>query len=359
MELVDGPNLSERLRSAGPMPAAAVARLGAALADALDHVHRRGITHRDVKPGNVLLGERPMLADFGIARLVDTARITQTGFLIGTPAYLAPEQISGGEVGEPADVYALGLVLLEALTGRREFEGEGPEVAFARLSRRPEVPDGWPGLTDLLRTMTDPEPGARPPAADVVAALRRAAPDLDRAAAGPGAERGAARAVPAAARAVPAAAEVGPHTQVLPPTARKAGAASWLGRRKPLVGALAVLLAAGAGAGAAALRPVSDQPVPPSSAPAQPAPAKQRVTPTPERSAESGRRDSGDEDRDSSRSNRDDSSRSSRENGSGSSTENGNRDSGGSGSGDSGSGGSGSSDGGSGGSNRGGLLPIG
>jgi len=115
MEFVDGPTLSEQLRS-GPMQAGEVSRLGAELAYALAYVHSRGITHRDVKPANVLMGGRPMLTDFGIARLVDAARVTQTGYLIGTPAYLAPEQVSGGPVGMPADVYALGLVLLEALS---------------------------------------------------------------------------------------------------------------------------------------------------------------------------------------------------------------------------------------------------
>ena len=178
MEFVDGPTLSDRLQQ-GPMQAGEVSRLGAELAYALAYVHSRGITHRDVKPANVLMGGRPMLTDFGIARLVDAARVTQTGYLIGTPAYLAPEQVTGGAVGMPADVYALGLLLLEALTGYREFDGDGPEAAFARLSRQPYVPDGLPGLTGLLREMTALDPADRPSAADVSERLRRSATDLD------------------------------------------------------------------------------------------------------------------------------------------------------------------------------------
>jgi hypothetical protein len=178
MEYVDGPTLAEQLRNC-PMQAGEVSRLGAELAYALAYVHSRGITHRDVKPANVLMGGRPMLTDFGIARLVDAARVTQTGYLIGTPAYLAPEQVRGGPVGMPADVYALGLVLLEALTGRREFDGDGPETAFARLSRQPAVPEDLPGLTELLHEMTALDPADRPTAADVSERLRASASGLD------------------------------------------------------------------------------------------------------------------------------------------------------------------------------------
>jgi serine/threonine protein kinase len=178
MEFVDGPTLAEQLRE-GPMQAGEVSRLGAELGYALAYVHSRGITHRDVKPANVLMGGRPMLTDFGIARLVDAARVTQTGYLIGTPAYLAPEQVNGGAVGMPADVYALGLVLLEALTGHREFEGDGHETAFARLSRQPSVPENLHGLTDLLRAMTALNPADRPSAADVSERLQESAPELD------------------------------------------------------------------------------------------------------------------------------------------------------------------------------------
>ena len=174
MQLVAGPPLSERLQ-AGPWPEQAVAGLGAELADTLGYVHSNGVTHRDVKPANVLLGEddRPMLGDFGIARLVDTTRVTAAGYLVGTAAYMSPEQVRGAPVGPATDVYALGLVLLECVTGRREYPGALMESLTARLHRPPDVPPGLAhGLTPLLTRMTATDPTERPTAADVAAALR-------------------------------------------------------------------------------------------------------------------------------------------------------------------------------------------
>lgn len=175
MELVDGSTLSEHLRL-GPMAAARVAEIGTAVADALAYVHGQGLVHRDVKPANVLLGSggRTYLADFGIARLVDAQHVTQAGDVLGTPAYFAPEQVTGEPVGPPADVYALGLVLLECMTGRREYDGASIETAMARLDRPPQLgptlPAGW---RDLLLGMTARQPSSRLSAAQVVERLRR------------------------------------------------------------------------------------------------------------------------------------------------------------------------------------------
>jgi tRNA A-37 threonylcarbamoyl transferase component Bud32 len=172
-DLVDGPTLAERLKG-GPLDAATVRDLALGLAAALAHVHSRGFIHRDIKPANILLDEggHPRLADFGIARALDGTVATATGAIAGTAAYLAPEQARGEAVESPADVYALGLVLLEALTGRREYPGTAVESATARLFRRPVVPAGlqW-HLTSLLKSMTDPDPARRPTAAEVAAAL--------------------------------------------------------------------------------------------------------------------------------------------------------------------------------------------
>ncbi len=174
MQFVDGDTLADRLGQ-GPIGLAATVALGAPLAAALDHVHAHDIVHRDLKPPNILLdGEGiPHITDFGIARLVDATQVTATGFMIGTASYLSPEQVRGASVGPPTDVYALGLVLLECLTGRREYPGTALEAALARLHRHPEVPvDLPPPLADLLTAMTADEPADRPTAGRVAVELR-------------------------------------------------------------------------------------------------------------------------------------------------------------------------------------------
>jgi serine/threonine protein kinase len=179
MELVPGRTLADRLRS-GPLPSAEVATLAAQLASALNYIHRRDIVHRDLKPANILLaasddprdGETAKLTDFGIARLVDGARMTMTGHTLGTANYVSPEQLQGERVGPPSDVYSLGLVLLECLTGEVAYPGIGAEAALARLSRQPTIPDSVPdGWARLLATMTHRDPGARPGAAEVGVAV--------------------------------------------------------------------------------------------------------------------------------------------------------------------------------------------
>ncbi|MDQ0745590.1 hypothetical protein QFZ62_002898 [Clavibacter sp. B3I6] len=179
MEIVDGTTLADRMKE-GPLPGPEVARIGGILADALGYIHRRGVVHRDVKPANVLLA-RPeddepaaaKLTDFGIARLVDGTRLTSTGSIIGTVSYLSPEQALGESVGAPTDVYALGLVLLECLTGRRTFPGTAAESTMARVVRDPDIPArlgaAW---VDLLTRMTRRDPAARPTAREVAAELR-------------------------------------------------------------------------------------------------------------------------------------------------------------------------------------------
>jgi serine/threonine protein kinase len=164
MELVEGETLSDTI-GRGPIPSERTAVIGASVAQALAYCHAQGLVHRDVKPGNVLIGNdgRVRLTDFGIARLVDAARVTSTGMMVGTASFLAPEQVAGETVGPPADVYALGLVLLECLTGQREYAGSTVEVALARLHRQPVVPEDLPaGWSGLLRAMTAREPADRP-----------------------------------------------------------------------------------------------------------------------------------------------------------------------------------------------------
>ncbi len=172
MRLVDGPNLAQRLRS-GPLSQDAVVDLAARLADALAHVHAHGITHRDLKPANILMsGEGPLIGDFGVAHAFDATRVTETGGVVGTAAYMAPEQVRGEDVGPPADVYALGLVLLECLSGEREYTGTPVEAAVGRLHRQPRIPTGLSAtMTTLLRGMTARKPSQRPTAAAIVRIL--------------------------------------------------------------------------------------------------------------------------------------------------------------------------------------------
>jgi len=175
MELVDGPSLSSRLAD-GPLDTTDAAQLLVDLAGALHVVQTAGIVHRDVKPSNVLLAPSPVpgrrwspkLADFGIASLVDSTRVTATGAVLGTAAYLSPEQALGTRVGPASDVYSLGLVVLEALTGERAFPGSMMESLTGRLHRDPVVPDALgPEWASLLRAMTAREADARPTALEV------------------------------------------------------------------------------------------------------------------------------------------------------------------------------------------------
>lgn len=170
LELVDGPTLARSMRDQGPFAPDEVAEIGARVADALAHVHAAGVVHRDVTPSNILCGAdgRPKLADFGIARLVDTARLTAPAMAIGTAAYMAPEQVLGEDVTPAADVYSLGLVLLEMLTGARAYDGPTREVAVARLVRPPRLPAELPrDWRRLIRGMTGLDPASRPSAREV------------------------------------------------------------------------------------------------------------------------------------------------------------------------------------------------
>ena len=179
MELIDGPDLRKRLRECERLESAEAAYVGAELAGALAYIHGRGVIHRDVKPANILLPPavagtlpRAKLTDFGIARMIDGARITAANATLGTANYLSPEQASAQEVGPSSDIYSLGLVLLECVTGRIEFGGSAVEAAVARLSRDPDIP-GYLGhhWQTLLTGMTARDPDQRPTAAEVSAAL--------------------------------------------------------------------------------------------------------------------------------------------------------------------------------------------
>jgi len=171
MDLVEGPTLSQRLRS-GPLGAATTAELAATMCGALAYVHEHGIVHRDVKPGNIMLGPdgRACLTDFGIASMADNSTLTATGTTLGTAAYMAPEQLEHHQVGPAADVWSLAMVLLECLIGQRVYQGNAVEVVTRRLSGPIPIPVDLPVPWRLvLAGMFDHDPARRPSAADVAA----------------------------------------------------------------------------------------------------------------------------------------------------------------------------------------------
>ena len=146
MEYVEGEPLSRMLRR-GPLRPEEVTSMVRDLGDALDHAHSQGVVHRDVKPGNVLIREDGVtkLADLGIATASDGTKITRSGTVLGTAAYMAPEQLDGRGAGPPADVYALAAISFEALSGRRPREGGTPLEIAHRVATEgpPDLLDAW------------------------------------------------------------------------------------------------------------------------------------------------------------------------------------------------------------------------
>ena len=175
MELVDGPSLA-RILERGPLDPGRTMDIVAQAARGLAAAHGTGLVHRDIKPGNLLIRSDGLLkiTDFGISHGPGEALVTQTGALIGTPAYLAPERAAGASATPAADLYSLGVVAHHCLTGRMPFEGEPLAVAIAHVERgMPPLPTTVPpGVAALVADLTSKIPRARPSAAEV--ALRAA-----------------------------------------------------------------------------------------------------------------------------------------------------------------------------------------
>jgi serine/threonine-protein kinase len=171
---IAGSSLQRRLARVGPLPLADVVDTARGVAAALDHAHRHEVIHRDVKPGNVLLGDdRPLVCDFGVARAVELAGSeglgASSGFAVGTPAYMSPEQATGGTIDLRSDVYGLACVLYEMLTGEPPFSGPTAQAVLARSlageirpirTVRPDVPAAAEAaIRSALASDADRRPG--------------------------------------------------------------------------------------------------------------------------------------------------------------------------------------------------------
>jgi serine/threonine-protein kinase len=172
MELVDGPSLAQVL-GGGPLDPGRVMDVVAQAAAGLDAAHRAGLVHRDIKPGNLLLGPggQVKITDFGISRAAGSAPVTGTGELLGTPAYLAPERLVGQAATPASDLYSLGVLAWECLTGTPPFTGPPVEVALAHRNRPlPPLPAAVPAdVAALVAELTAKDPLARPRGAGEVA----------------------------------------------------------------------------------------------------------------------------------------------------------------------------------------------
>ncbi|WP_157253651.1 serine/threonine-protein kinase [Nonomuraea typhae] len=246
-EYVKGPSLQDSVRDNGPRGAAALQRLAVNTATALAAIHEAGVVHRDFKPGNVLLGpDGPVVIDFGIARALDLSQSVVSSQPIGSPAYMAPEQIAGGDVGAAADVFTWGATMVYAATGRRAFVADSiPGILHLILNGEPDLAGLDGPLRELLAQCLEKDASRRPSAAQVIERLRALPPPawetvpIGRAAAG----GFAAPDVPG----IPAGAAVGPVTAAAVPVARR--------RRGLVLGTAGAALLAAAVAGYFALAP--------------------------------------------------------------------------------------------------------
>src|SRR3954451_4759844 len=168
MEYLPSQSLAQKLTAEGPLPPLEVADIGRQVADGLAAAHKAGFVHRDIKPGNVLLGDdgRVKLTDFGVSRAVDDVQLTRTGLIAGTPAFLAPEIAQGHDPTPASDVFSLGATLYAAVEGTPPFGLD--DNAYALLHKvateAPQVPEHAGPLTPVLKRLLAVDPAARPSA---------------------------------------------------------------------------------------------------------------------------------------------------------------------------------------------------
>lgn len=245
MELVDGPNLRQWLAQHGPLAPADACLLIAQVATGVAAAHAAGIVHRDLKPENVLVTRRDgrrvaLVSDFGLARLVEGQTLTRSSRVVGTPDYLAPELLHGGRPTAAVDVYALGVMLFELLTGWRPFRGPSVAVVLHQhLHARLERPEGVPDLLwDLIEQSLSRNTGSRPSSGQLADALVATAP--------------AVQGLPARERTTPPPPaadelfeEAATHMRISPPSPRRAEQTGWrrrLGAALPLTVLLVLVL---------------------------------------------------------------------------------------------------------------------
>jgi eukaryotic-like serine/threonine-protein kinase len=178
MEYFPGTDLGAMLEQSGPLPVARALPILVQICEGLAAAHAEGVIHRDIKPGNLLVGDRDLtkILDFGLASTRDIAgsRLTKSGILIGSPEYMAPEQISGDKIDHRADLYSLGVVMYELFSGTKPFVAETPvKVLFQHLEGAAEPlarrVSGLPGgLSNLVMAVMSKDPNGRPPSADAL-----------------------------------------------------------------------------------------------------------------------------------------------------------------------------------------------
>jgi serine/threonine protein kinase len=171
-EYVEGPSLEQLVRRHGPRDEDSLTRLALSTVGALAAIHKAGIVHRDFKPSNVLIGhDGPRVIDFGIARALDQVTVT-AGKMVGTPPYMSPEQLSGEQVGPPADVFSWAVTMMFAATGRPVFGEDSMPAIFNRvLTFHPDLSPLPQHLRGVVGSCLSKRPEDRPTASDVMLAI--------------------------------------------------------------------------------------------------------------------------------------------------------------------------------------------